>query len=131
MFLLLISSLGLGDTSLGLKSEFSSLSVVFVGLLVHSSQDVVVGVQSFHSNGVVQWVLLLLGVDGLVFLSVSDGSLDGIRVDDLGNIGVGEGGSVQVVAALFLASESVRTEDLVKSLESGFTPDDESTYQKF
>lgn len=126
VFLLLVSSLGLGDTSLGLKSEFSSLSGVLVGLLVHSSQDVVVGVQSFHSNGVLQWVLLLLGVDGLVLLSVSDGSLDGIRVDDLGNVGVGEGGSVQVVAALFLASESVRTEDLVKGLESGFTPDDES-----
>lgn len=126
VFLLLISSLGLGDTSLGLKSEFSSLLVVFVGLLVHSSQDVVVGVQSFHSSGVLQWVLLLLGVDGLVLFSVSDGGLDGIGVDDLGNVGVGEGGSVQVVAALFLASDSVRAEDLVKSSESGFTPDDES-----
>lgn len=126
VFLLLISSLGLGDTSLGLKSEFSSLLVVFVGLSVHSSQDVVVGVQSFHSSGVVQWVLLLLGVEGLVFSSASDSSLDGIGVDDLGNVGVGEGGSVQVVAALFLTSESVRTEDLVKGSESGFRPDDES-----
>jgi len=126
VFLLLISSLGLGDTSLGLKGEFSSLSVVLVGLLVHSSKNVGVRVQSFHSNGVLQWVLLLLGVESLVLLSVSDGGLDGIGVDDLGNIGVGEGGSVQVVAALFLARESVRAEDLVKSSESGFTPDDES-----
>lgn len=126
VFLLLISTLGLGDTSLGLKGEFSSLLVVLVGLSVHSSQDVVVGVKSFHSNGVLQWVLLLLGVEGLVFLSASDGGLDGIGVDDLGNIGVGEGGSVQVVAALFLAGDSVRTEDLVEGSESGFTPDDES-----
>jgi len=83
------------------------LSVVFVGLLVHSSQDVGVGVQSLHSNGVLEWVLLLLGVEGSVVSSASDGGLDGIGVDDLGNIGVGQRGSVQVVAALLLAWESV------------------------
>jgi len=127
LFLSLFGLSGLGDTSLGLKSEFSSLSVVFVGLLIHSSQDVGVGVQSLHSDGVLEWVLLLLRVEGLVVSSTSDGVLDGIGVDDLGNVGVGQSSSVQVVAALFLAWESVRTEDLIKGSESRFSPDDEST----
>jgi len=105
--LLLFSRLGSRETSLSLQSQVSSVSVVFIGLLVHSSQNVVVGVESFHSNGVGQWVLLLLGVEDLVGLAASDGGLDGVGVDDLGNIGVSQGGSVEVVAVLFDGSISV------------------------
>jgi len=50
--LLLISALALGETSLGLDGEFSLLSVVFVGSLVHLSKGKVVGVQSFHGGSV-------------------------------------------------------------------------------
>jgi len=74
-----------------------------------------------------QWVLLLDGVKSLVASLVSDGTLDGIRVDDLGNIGVSQDGSVEVISALFLTSESVATEDLIKGLEGRFSPDDESS----
>jgi hypothetical protein len=74
-----------------------------------------------------QGVLLLDGVEGLVLSLGSDDGLDGIGVDDLGNIGVSQDGSVEVISALFLTSESVRAEDLVEGLESRFSPDDEST----
>jgi len=44
IFLLFISRLTLGETSLGLKGEFSLLSVVFVGSLFHLSKGDLVGV---------------------------------------------------------------------------------------
>jgi len=50
--LLFFSGLALGDTSLALNGEFSLLSVVFVGSLVHLSKGKVVGVQSFHGGSV-------------------------------------------------------------------------------
>jgi len=84
-------------------------------------------VEGFHSIEVLQWVLLLLGVNWSVLSFVSDGTLYGIGVDDLGNIGVGQDSSVEVISTLFLASASVATEDLVKGLEGRFSPDDESS----
>jgi len=45
--LLFFSTSGFRDSSLGLKSEFSLLSVVFIGLLVHSSNGDSVWVQFF------------------------------------------------------------------------------------
>ena len=128
LFLLFISTSTSGDTSLVLKSEFSLGSVVFVGLLFHSSEGGSVGVQGVLGGVVSQGVLLLDGVKNLVFSLVSDDGLDGIGVDDLGNIGVSQDGSVEVISALFLTSESVAAEDLVEGLESRFSPDDESTY---
>jgi len=50
--LLLISALALGESSLGLKGEFSLLSVIFVGSLFHSSKSDGVGVQSFQGSDV-------------------------------------------------------------------------------
>lgn len=85
------------------------------------------GVESLQSTEVGQWILLLLGVDWLVFFTVSDGALDSIRVDDLCDIRVGQDSSVEVVSGLFLGSNSVGTEDLVKGLEGGLSPDDESS----
>jgi len=89
---------GLGETSLGLKGKLSSVFVVFIGLLVHSSNSGVVGVKDIHGSNVLQWVLLLLGVERSVSSLVSQNALNGIRVDDLGNIGVGQDGSVEVIA---------------------------------
>jgi len=74
VFLLLFSSLGLEEASLGLKGQFSSLSIVSVGLLVHSSNSGKVRVECLQCLEVFQWVLLLLRVDWLVFSFVSDGS---------------------------------------------------------
>jgi len=88
----------LGETSLGLKGKLSSIFVIFVGLLVHSSNSGSVGVKDIHSTNVLQWVLLLLGVERLVSLLVSQNALDSIGVDDLGNVGVGQDSSVEMVA---------------------------------
>jgi len=74
-----------------------------------------------------QWVLLLDGVKGSVFLLVSKGVLDGVGVDDLGNISIGQDSSVEMISSLFLSSESVASEDLVEGLEGRFSPDDESS----
>jgi len=52
ILLLLISALALGESSLGLKSKFSLLSVIFVGSLFHSSKSNGMGVQSFQSSDV-------------------------------------------------------------------------------
>lgn len=127
VLLLLISSLSLEETSLCLKSQLSSLTVVFISLLVHSSDGGEVWVEGLQSVDVFQWVLLLLGVKRSVFSLVSDDALDGIGVDDLCDIRVGQDGSVEVVASLFLGSNSVGTEDFVKGLEGRFSPDDESS----
>jgi len=115
------------DTSLVLKSEFSLGLVVSVGLLFHSSDGGSMGVKGILSGVVSQGVLLLDGVKGSVLSLVSDSRLDGIGVDDLGNIGVGQDSSVEMISALFLASNSVASEDLIKRSESRFSPDDEST----
>jgi len=125
--LLFFSTSGFGDSSLGLKSKFSLLSVVFVGLLIHSSNGDSVGVQFFQSRDVCQGVLLLLGVEDSVLFLVSKSTLDGIGVNDLGNIRVGQDSSVEVISALFLGSNSVASEDLVEGLEGRFGPDDESS----
>jgi hypothetical protein len=127
VLLLFFSGHGLEESSLGLNSKFSSLSVIFVGLLFHSLNVSQIGVQFFHSTDVLQWVLLLLRVEGSVFLAVSDSRLNSIGVDDLGNIRVGQDSSVEVISTLALSSNSVSSEDLVKSLEGRFSPDDESS----
>lgn len=64
---------------------------------------------------------------GSVFLLVSDSALNGIGVDDLSDIGVGEDGSVEVISGLALSRISVSTEELVEGLEGRFSPDDESS----
>jgi hypothetical protein len=127
LFLLFFSGSTSGDTSLVLKSEFSLGLVVGVGLLFHSSEGGSVGVKGVLGGVVGQGVLLLDAVKSLVGSLVSDDGLDGIGVDDLGNIGVSQDGSVEVISALFLTSDSVRAEDLVEGLEGSFSPDDEST----
>jgi len=127
IFLLFISALALGETSLGLNGEFSLLSVVFVGSLFHLSKGDGVGVQLSQSINISKGVLLLLGVKGLVFLLVSDGALNGVGVDDLSDISVGKDGSVEVVSGLTLGSISVGTEEFIEGLEGRFSPDDESS----
>jgi hypothetical protein len=127
LVLLFFSGSTSGDTSLVLKSEFSLGLVVRVGLLFHSSDGGGIRVKGILGGVVSQGVLLLDSVESSVLSLVSDGRLDGIGVDDLGDVGVGQDGSVEVISALFLASDSVASEDVIKRLESGFSPDDEST----
>jgi len=115
------------ESSLGLKSKFSLGSVVFIGLLVHSSKDRSMWVQFVQSFVVGQWVLLLDLVNMLVFFLVSDGILNGVRVDDLGNISIGQDGSVEVISTLFFTSISVASENFIKGLEGRFSPDNESS----
>jgi hypothetical protein len=127
LVLLFVSRSTSRDTSLVLKSKISLGLVVSVSLLFHSSNGGSIRVKGILSDVVSQGVLLLDGVKSSVLSLVSDGRLDGIGVDDLGNIGVSQDSSVEMISALFLASNSVASEDLIKRSESRFSPDDEST----
>ena len=114
------------NTSLGLEGFLSLLSVGFVGGLFHSGGVDSVGVEGFHGGFVVVGVDLLgVNLGGLSLFS--DGVLDGVGVDDLGNVGVGEDGLVDLVSLLFSSDGIFSSEDLVQSLESSFSVDDEST----
>jgi len=66
-------------------------------------------------------------MEGSSFLGSLKDWLDFVRVDDSGKISIGHDGSVKVVVLLLLSSVSVSTENLVKGLESGSSPDDEPT----
>lgn len=57
----------------------------------------------------------------------SNGRLDLIGVDDSGNIGVGQNGSLQLEVALLFSGLSVGSENGVQSGTGGLGPDDEST----
>jgi len=127
VFLLFFRGSGLGDTSLSLKGQFSSLSVIFSSLFVHSSNSVKVWVQGFSGSFTLQGVSLDGIVNGDAFLSVSNNRLNGIGVDDLGNIRVSQDSSVEVISVLLDGTITVGTEDSVKGFEGRFSPDDESS----
>ena len=57
----------------------------------------------------------------------SDGGLDLVGVDDSGDVGVGERGSVQVESVLSDGAVSVGAEDLVEVGEGALRPEDESS----
>jgi len=123
--LLVLAQTGIA-TSLALKSFLSLLSVGFVGFLFHSGNVVSVGVDGIHNVLVGVGVdLLLVGLLGL--LLVSDGSLDFIRVDDSGDVGVGDDSLVEVISTLFTSGGVEGTEDLVQGLEGVFSEDEESS----
>jgi len=103
----------------------SLLGILFSLLLGHSSNSFVVGVQGVLDGSLSETVSLAFVV-GSVGSGGSDDRLDFVGVDDLGNIGVGEDGSVESVSVLLLRAESVCSEDLVQGAESGLGPDDES-----
>jgi len=53
--------------------------------------------------------------------------LDLIRVNDTGNIGIGQDGTIKVIILLLEGTITVSTEDTVKGLEGRGSPDDETT----
>lgn len=57
----------------------------------------------------------------------SNNALDFVGVDDFSDIRVSDQRSLEMVSSLALGTDSVGTENLVKSLESGGSPDDESS----
>jgi hypothetical protein len=61
-----------------------------------------------------------------VFSGVNSG-LNFVGVDDSGDIGVGQQGSLELVSVLFNTSISLGSENVVQFVESAFGPDDEST----
>ena len=64
--------------------------------------------------------------DSVLFNGVDNG-LDFIRVDDSGNIGVGEDWSFKLVVRFFRASFTVGSENGVEGFEGGLSPDAETT----
>lgn len=118
---------GFRDSSLLFKG-FSSLgSVVLVGLSLGLSDGFGIGVQFIHELLVVQGVLHLSLMGNIVGLGGSDNGLDFVRIDDSGDVGVGEDGSLQLEVALLVAGLSERTEHVVEGLDGGGSPDTEST----
>jgi len=115
----------LGDASLGSQSLLSLLGIVGGLFLSHSVNGFEVGVQVVSGSSLVEGVLLA-GMGSAVGLGSSNDRLDFVGVDDLGNIRVGQDGSVESVTVLGLGAKSVCSEDLVQGLEGGFGPDDES-----
>lgn len=108
---------GFRDSSLLFKG-FSSLgSVVLVGLSLGFSDGFGIGVQFIHELLVVQGVLHLSLMGNIVGLGGSDNGLDFVRIDDSGDVGVGEDGSLQLEVALLFAGLSERTEHVVEGLD--------------
>jgi len=127
-FLLLDGLLLVGgqQAALALEGLLSSLSAVFVGLSGGFLLDFGVGVEPVEELVVVEGVLLSV-LDLVVGLLGSDGGLDLVGVDDSGDVGVGEGGSVQVEAVSGLAAVLVGAEDLVELSEGGLGPEHQSS----
>lgn len=125
--LLLVLGQGFRDSSLLFKSLSSLLFIGLVGLSLGLSHGFGVGVQLVHELVVLQGVLHLSFVGDEVFLGRSDNRLDFVRVDDSGDVSVGQDGSFQLEVLLEFSSLSERTEHGVQSLNSGSGPDAEST----
>jgi len=126
--LLLLGDLGiwLDSLPLGLNEIGLLLVSLLFGDQLSSAGSLGVGVELDQESEVLEWVLLV-GVDLLLGDLVSENGLDFIGVDDSGNIGVGEDGSGELVVDLLGGSLLVSSVDLVESLESVGSPNDESS----
>jgi len=103
--------------------------VAFSGLFFGCfSEGLDEGVKSVHGLGVLEGVLLLDIVEDNVLSGGSDNGLDFVTVNKSGQISVGHEGSLKVVSLLFNSGLSERTENAVQSVESGGSPDNESTH---
>lgn len=125
------SSLGLlGGTSLRslvLKSGNTGGLTGNNSLLLGGTGSSRVGVKLLHGSSVLERVLLGLVVGSDRGSHVSELGLNGIRVDNSGEISASDGGSVKLVASLLSSSNSVGTEDLIKSLKGVLGEDDKSS----
>lgn len=102
----------------------SSLSALLVGLVSSFSDELGVGVEGIHGMLVLEGVLLLDLVGGLGGLLVPDGRLDFVRVDDSGEVRVGD---LVVRDGPVAGGSLVSSVDAVELLESTLSPDDESS----
>jgi len=119
---------GFADSSSGLESFLSSL-LAFNHLFSGGfSKGLGERVKSVHGLGVLEGVLLLDFVENNVLSGGSDNGLDFVTVDKSGQISVGHEGSLKVVSFLFNSGFSERSENAVQSVESGSSPDNESTH---
>lgn len=118
---------GLADTTFGLFVFFTGLSAGFVLFFISFSSDGSVWVESVHEFAVGKRVFLLDEVEDFIVTRRFELGLNFIGVNDTGNIGGGEDGSLEVVSFLFSGTIAVSTEDVVDGSESAFSPDDEAT----
>ena len=103
--------------------ELASLALGLLADLV-ADRCLGVGVETEENTTVTQRVLLLgEGTLGLLGTSLPDDALDLIRVDDTGNVGVGDLSHRKAEALLNLRSNVVSAEDLVELLECLLSPD--------
>lgn len=115
----------LRKSSLGCQRFLSLLPAFLIGFfrcLLHNNG---VGVQNFEGLLVLEWVLLLNLVEGSVLVCGSHHALDRVGVDDPGEVGVAEDGSVELVALFLFSLLPVRAEDVIQGLECARGPDDE------
>lgn len=101
-----------------------SLSLSLSSLL---SKDRGVWVESLHHPGVLQWVDLGGSASLDLLLGWSDGGLDLVGVDDLGDIGVADNGGLDVVSSLQSGESSLGSEQVSQSLDGSLGPDAESS----
>lgn len=85
------------------------------------------GVDLVHGGGVLERVLLGLVVDADVALDTLQLSLDGVGVDDGGEVGASHDGPVELVAALLGRFLGEVTEDAVELLEGRLGEDEEAS----
>lgn len=86
------------DSLFGFGSFDVFLSVLFILLGGLGSPDSCVGIDSIEGLGVVQEVLSLSSVESSGSFGGLDFLLDLVRVDDLGEVGIGDHGSLERVA---------------------------------
>ena len=124
-------SLGLlGVASLGsLKLEGSSTGNLsgLNSLLLESEGGVGVGVELLHKSTVLEGVLLGLVVETGGSSHISEFGLNGVRVDNSGEVSASEHVAVELVSSLLNTLDSVGTEDVVEAFESFLGEDDESS----
>jgi len=113
--------------SLGLQGLRAFSSTGGAGLGLEGQVGLVVRVELLHHSGVLERVLLGLVVS-------ADGSSDSakfvlnlIAVDDAGEVGAVNDGTLEVVARFALAGSSVGAEEVVEGFESITGEDDEAT----
>ena len=80
----------MNNTSLRFKSFLSLLSIFFISFFFSLFDQFGVRVQFFHDFFISKRILLLNFMDDFVLFNGVDNGLDFIRIDDSGNIGVGE-----------------------------------------
>lgn len=111
---------------MGFLGVFSGLSSGVILSSVSISLDLSVGIQSVLESIVGEGIVLLNEMENFVGLGNSDFGLDFVTVDDSGDIGVGQDGSLEGEVFSFDGGISVGSEHAVEGGEGALGPDDES-----